>query len=84
MTLKAWNKNTFRRMEHHLQELEDHMEQLEGMLQRDPNQEVEADYLLTKAERDVWEAQEEACLAQKAKKNGFKKVTTTLDFFMPW
>lgn len=55
-------------MEHHLQELEDHMEQLEGMLQRDPNQEVEADYLLTKAERDVWEAQEEACLAQKAKK----------------
>lgn len=35
------------------------MEQLEGMLERDPNQEVEADYLLTKAERDVWEAWEE-------------------------
>lgn len=79
--LRVWNKNTFGRVERHIQELEDFIEQLKGMLQQDPSQEVEVNYLLTKVEWDVWEVWEEIHLAQKAKKKWLQEGDNYSRFF---
>ncbi|KAK4833981.1 hypothetical protein QYF36_014386 [Acer negundo] len=68
LALRAWNKNTFGRVEVILQDLEARLDNLECQLQLGYSQEVEAEYLVTKIELQLWEHREATRLNQIAKK----------------
>lgn len=57
------------------------MESLEQQFQRDYNQDVEAEYLMTTTKLGIWEAREEVHLAQKEKKKWLQEGNQNSRFF---
>ncbi|KAF5470750.1 hypothetical protein F2P56_011241 [Juglans regia] len=70
---KAW--------EDRINDYEDQVTRLEENLQDEYNEEDEQDYLVAKAELDVWRDREEMCLRQQAKQSWLNKGEASAQFF---
>ncbi|KAF5454683.1 hypothetical protein F2P56_024330 [Juglans regia] len=81
MELRIWNKSVFGRVDTNIQELEARMAVLEAQLQSGFSEKIEANYIVTKLEIDIWEKREESRLAQLAKNKWLKEGDQNPKFF---
>ncbi|KAF5450314.1 hypothetical protein F2P56_030677 [Juglans regia] len=81
MGLRIWNKSVSGRVDTNIQELEARMAVLEAQLQSGFSEEIEAEYIVTKLEIDIWEKREESRLAQLATNKWLKEGDQNSKFF---
>ncbi|XP_057982213.1 uncharacterized protein LOC131167424 [Malania oleifera] len=81
IALRAWNTQVFRHVDQNIKELEEHLEVLENQMLCDFDPSIQAVYLLTKLELEIWEQREETRLAQQAKTSWLKERDQNSKFF---
>ncbi|KAF5475510.1 hypothetical protein F2P56_007310 [Juglans regia] len=81
IALRTWNQNTFGHVGQTIKVPEERLEILECQLQNSNDAEIENDYLITKAELNIWENREEIHMSQLAKKKWLKKGNQNTKFF---
>lgn len=81
LRLKSWNKSVFRWTNHHIQELELRIEELESNLQGQFDKDTEQDLLPSKIELDTWEKREATRLSQCAKVQWLEQGDKNSHFF---
>ncbi|KAG2692695.1 hypothetical protein I3760_08G064400 [Carya illinoinensis] len=79
--LRVWNRDVFGNIKTQMGYLEERLAKLENKLQVEFHAEDEQDYLVTKAELDVWSQQEEICLCQQAKQSWLSHGEALAQFF---
>ncbi|XP_042939492.1 uncharacterized protein LOC122274521 [Carya illinoinensis] len=81
VVLRIWNKNIFGHVGNTILDLEGRVARLEVQLQGNYDPDVELDFLVTKAKLAFWEQNEEARLAQMAKKKWLDEGDQNSSFF---
>ncbi|KAI9186057.1 hypothetical protein LWI28_013379 [Acer negundo] len=79
--LRVWNKEIFGRVDGFIRELEERVEHHEEMLQAEYSATVEEEFLVSKAELDVWNKRDEMRLAQQVKIKWLSKDDQNSKFF---
>ncbi|KAF5468488.1 hypothetical protein F2P56_012635 [Juglans regia] len=73
VALQSWNVQVFGRVDQSIKSLEERLEVLEHRLQVECTPEVVEQFFITKMELVEWQNREETRLAQRQRKNGYKR-----------
>lgn len=82
VALRSWNIHTFGQVDQSIKNLEEKLDFLKHQLQVEYNSKIEEQVWVTKMKLSEWEKRDKIQLAQKGKKNGFKKDIKTPSFSM--
>ncbi|KAF5469226.1 hypothetical protein F2P56_013315 [Juglans regia] len=79
--LRQWNREVFGRVDRVIKELEERLEQYEEALLASYSEDIEEEFLITKAELEIWYKREDTRLAQQAKQTWQEEGDQNTKFF---